>query len=94
MSIKYTTHLKGITPDNIVVMGEKADFQSNGNPVLDYYMDEGDFTRGIIEAYRHGTQLGSNYLFLDLHVGILNQKDAAANVDPWEITNPSDIAHE
>lgn len=93
-SIKYTTHVQGLSPDQVVVMGEKSDFSSNGRPVLDYYMDKGDYEVGKVELYRHGTRLGSNYLFLDLHVGLLwiNKNDVNGStkfgqlLDPWDPT--------
>ncbi|HEY1686092.1 MAG TPA: type II secretion system protein [Tepidisphaeraceae bacterium] len=93
-SIRYSTHLRGMSSDQIVVMGEKSDFAGNGKEVLDYYMDIGDYQAGKVEPYRHGIQLGSNYLFLDLHVGLLwiNKNDPNAvskfgqMLDPWDPT--------
>jgi prepilin-type N-terminal cleavage/methylation domain-containing protein/prepilin-type processing-associated H-X9-DG protein len=90
--IKYTSKVRGRTASDVIVVGEK---RSGQTPlVTDYYMDENplaglnDLDR-VVESYRHGRQLGSNYLFLDLHVGTLPRKLAMAGVDPWDIPDPS-----
>jgi prepilin-type N-terminal cleavage/methylation domain-containing protein len=87
--IRFSTHLQGIPSEQIVVMGEKADFLSNGNPVKDYYMDVGDYNAGKVEPYRHGVALGSNYLFLDMHVGLLKitGQNVGTYLDPWDPTD-------
>jgi hypothetical protein len=46
-------------------------------------MDRKDFDR-VVEPYRHGIRLGSNYLFLDMHVGLLTQDQAYNGLDPWD----------
>jgi prepilin-type N-terminal cleavage/methylation domain-containing protein len=69
--------LGGHSPDTVVVMGEKK------ASVSDYYMDIGDFDR-CVEKYRHGVKLGSNYLFLDMHVGITPPTVASGAIDPWD----------
>lgn len=67
------------SPSECIVMGEKR--TSAG----DYYMEQGDFDppREIVEKYRHGIKLGSNYLFLDMHVDTVPPKQARDSVDPW-----------
>jgi len=83
------------SPSEIVLMGEKS------TDAPDYYMNEigtgkSDFDAGKVELYRHGFKLGSNYLYMDLHVGPFKFRNAAQmkqNVDPWEVdfaaTQPS-----
>ncbi len=67
---------------DIVVMGEKITTEP------DYYLeaisDETEFTR-VVELYRHGTELGSNYLFLDLHVAPIAPRQARQAIDPWDV---------
>jgi hypothetical protein len=58
-------------------MGEKISTEE------DYYMEVGDFNR-IVERYRHGTVLGSNYLFLDMHVDTETPVQAYDALDPWD----------
>ncbi len=71
------TQLPGLTPSDVIVMGEKV------TSTPDYYMDPGDYT-GKVEFYRHGAMYGSNYLFLDLHVDTQLPRDANAGIDPWD----------
>src|SRR5688572_13532669 len=66
--VKYwTKNLPGNTADRVVVMGEKVTSED------DYYVQripgQGSDYFTLIEKYRHGRVRGSNYLFLDLHVG-------------------------
>lgn len=62
-----------------ILMGEKR--TSSG----DYYMEKGDFDppREIVEKYRHGIKLGSNYLYLDMHVDTVPPALAQDALDPW-----------
>jgi len=78
--------LDGLTPDKIIVMGEKVSTE------IDYYMDPGDFGR-LVEPYRHGFEVGSNYLFMDWHVEPLLPGPALGAVDPWDLdsTAPSNV---
>jgi prepilin-type N-terminal cleavage/methylation domain-containing protein/prepilin-type processing-associated H-X9-DG protein len=69
---------RGLSSSEIVLMGEKHSAE------VDYYMDPGNYNR-LVNLFFHGTRLGSNYLYLDLHVGTLNQrKQLAAAMDPWD----------
>jgi prepilin-type processing-associated H-X9-DG protein len=43
-----------------------------------------EFAR-VVEKYRHGIQLGSNYLYLDSHVGTLLPNVALTGLDPWDL---------
>ena len=75
--IKMHTSRSGrLTASEIVLMGEKVTSQ------VDYYMDSGDFDR-IVEPFRHGVKLGSNYLYLDGHVTINPPSEALPGIDPW-----------
>ena len=62
-----------------ILMGEKK--TSSG----DYYMEKGDFDppREIVEKFRHGIKLGSNYLYLDMHVDTVPPALAQDALDPW-----------
>ena len=73
------TRVPGLSPVQVIVMGEKV------TTAPDYYMDapDGDYTKKV-EFYRHGQSVGSNYLFLDLHVDSIVQKDFQDWVDPWD----------
>lgn len=63
----------------IVVAGEKKTEER------DYYMEDSDFTiRGLVEQYRHGVKLGSNYLFLDGHVDSRMPDTVKNQIDPWD----------
>ena len=39
----------------------------------------------MVEQYRHGIQLGSNYLMLDGHIESKAPKEAEGGLDPWDI---------
>jgi prepilin-type N-terminal cleavage/methylation domain-containing protein/prepilin-type processing-associated H-X9-DG protein len=75
------TQIPGLSPTQVIVMGEKV------TTVGDYYMDatDGDYTSKV-EFYRHGLAVGSNYLFLDLHVETDLPHDFQDWVDPWDPT--------
>jgi prepilin-type processing-associated H-X9-DG protein len=85
--IRYQSKMDGVTPSDVVVMGEKRSDR------IDYYMTTGEFD-DVVEPYRHGPRRGSNYLFLDLHVGILLRDQAIDAIDPWDVvvttSNPGD----
>ena len=78
--VKYGKN-DGMRAESIIVMGEKISTEP------DYYMDviteETEFFR-VVEAFRHGTILGSNYLYLDLHVDSVSPKLAREAIDPWD----------
>ncbi|HVT80620.1 MAG TPA: type II secretion system protein [Phycisphaerae bacterium] len=79
-----STALGGQRSGEVVVLGEK---KSTAN---DYYMDKGETFDSIVELYRHGISVGSNYLFMDWHVGMLTSKrDVIAGIDPWDIVLPT-----
>jgi hypothetical protein len=76
-----------LTVSDVVVMGEKLTlstnyyvetFQSSGN--TSYYRE--------VDEARHGRVLGSNYLFLDMHVGKVDLKRPRFGLDPWDFPEP------
>ncbi|MGH7177148.1 MAG: type II secretion system protein [Tepidisphaeraceae bacterium] len=75
--VKYHSKNLGKPNTEVVLMGEK---RSNFD---DYYMNRGDFPTRV-ELYRHGLQLGSNYLYLDMHAGSAPKNVAVAGLDPWD----------
>ena len=66
----------------ILVAGEKK------TEVRDYYMEESDFDR-VVERYRHGVKLGSNYLYLDGHVESQLPGQVQGQLDPWTLEDPT-----
>jgi prepilin-type N-terminal cleavage/methylation domain-containing protein/prepilin-type processing-associated H-X9-DG protein len=77
----------GIPVSEVILMGEKVSTWD------DYYMNVGDFgvpygTGGNrVELARHGARLGSNYLFMDCHVGLLPRTESGVvhGIDPWDV---------
>ena len=66
----------------VVVAGEKK------TEARDYYMEESDFER-VVESYRHGIKLGSNYLFMDGHVESQLPAQVRGQLDPWSLDDPT-----
>jgi prepilin-type N-terminal cleavage/methylation domain-containing protein/prepilin-type processing-associated H-X9-DG protein len=82
--IKFGSHdFGGRSNSEIVVMGEKR------SEWPDYYMNTNDIRTDFptrVHLYRHGIQRGSNYLFLDLHVGMIKSaSDLMKMIDPWDV---------
>ena len=74
--------LAGLSSSQVIVMAEKK------TQYDDYYHGIGPFHKGVnpstlLESYRHGLNVGSNYLFLDGHVETLRPEDAVRSYDPW-----------
>jgi prepilin-type N-terminal cleavage/methylation domain-containing protein len=74
------------TNSDVVVLGEKRSTKD------DYYMEQGDFpidptvnSQTHVELYRHGTKLGSNYLYKDFHAQNNPPQALSDQVDPWDI---------
>jgi prepilin-type N-terminal cleavage/methylation domain-containing protein len=79
-NLKYSSVLPNhVSPSDVVLMGEKY------SVILDYYMepDQGDFDR-VVDTAKHGSQWGSNYLMLDMHVDTKLSKAAEEGLDPWD----------
>ncbi len=86
--VKYwTKNIPNHTADRVVVMGEKV------TSVNDYYIQmipgAGSDYFATLEKYRHGIKLGSNYLFLDLHVDRTPPEEIKGSIDPWDIAQPT-----
>lgn len=75
-----------LSPSDVVVMGEKKTLATN------YYVEmlNGASTyEPQVEEFRHGlSPPGSNYLFLDLHVGLRDLKRPVFGQDPWDFPDP------
>jgi len=71
----------GLTNSEVILAGEKVSL------VRDYYMQNVDYET-VVEKLRHGVQLGSNFLYLDFHVGTVLPRDALTGVDPWDLVTP------
>jgi prepilin-type N-terminal cleavage/methylation domain-containing protein len=70
-----------VTSSEAVVMGEKLTLSTN------YYvetMSSGSTYKDQVDEARHGLQSGSNYLFLDMHVGPRDLKLPVVGLDPWD----------
>lgn len=79
--VRYGTSA-GFPANEVAVMGEKVSTRP------DYYMEyrQGDTEFfDVVELYRHGINLGSNYLYLDLHVDSAAPRQAEEAVDPWDV---------
>ena len=71
----------GLDTTTVVVMGEKLTLGTN------YYVEilRGNTTYfEQVDEYRHGRSHGSNYLFLDLHVGPRARNLPVYGADPWD----------
>ena len=80
---------RGIPSVEVILMGEKKSTEP------DYYMDpdQNDFDR-VVELYRHGYYLGSNYSYMDGHVSNLAPQMVRQSLDPWDpVTKPVDPAN-
>jgi prepilin-type N-terminal cleavage/methylation domain-containing protein len=76
----HNTNVNGLNPSQIIVMGEKVSSENH------YYMDPemGDYMQ-IVEFWRHGLRLGSNYLYMDMHVETTPELKAKFGIDPWAV---------
>jgi prepilin-type processing-associated H-X9-DG protein len=72
------TGLGGKSGSSVILAGEKRSWER------DYYMQSEDFAR-VVEPFRHGIHLRSNYLYLDGHVDNATPKDALNGIDPWDV---------
>ena len=77
-NVRAGKRVRGISSSEIIVAGEKITQQA------DYYVDYGDYER-VVEPYRHGKSVGSNYLYLDGHVILALPGDAKRGIDPWDV---------
>ena len=88
--IKFGNKVPGCSPSDVIIMGEKR------STFDDYYMNT-DYRHGIsdyesrVEPWMHGLRLGSNYLFMDIHVETRTEKESLAGVDPWSFPDPHNV---
>lgn len=72
----------GLQPAEVITAGEKVTDQR------DYYMEGlsnvSEFDR-VVEKYRHGVRLGSNYLYHDGHVDTKLPREALTGIDLWDL---------
>jgi prepilin-type N-terminal cleavage/methylation domain-containing protein/prepilin-type processing-associated H-X9-DG protein len=89
-TIKAGSHdFGGLTSSDVIMAGEKVTTER------DYYMEAGppgskgvsEFDR-VVEKYRHGILLGSNYLYHDGHVDTKLPPEALTGIDPWDLKKP------
>ena len=71
-------------------MGEKR------SDWVDYYMDTDNWAHRTdyytrVEPWMHGLRLGSNYLFMDVHVETKTEKQALTGIDPWGFPDPGNV---
>ena len=82
--VKFTSHgaqLAGKPAIEVVVMGEKKLSK------WDYFLESGEFNAadgGTIDFFKHGVSVGSNYLYMDLHVTQDPPSIAKSGIDPWD----------
>jgi len=85
-TIKAGSHnFGGLKPGEVIQAGEKVTTER------DYYMEglsnSTEFDR-VVEKYRHGVRLGSNYLYFDGHVDTKLPPDALTGIDSWDLKKP------
>jgi prepilin-type N-terminal cleavage/methylation domain-containing protein/prepilin-type processing-associated H-X9-DG protein len=85
-NIKAGSHnFGGLQPSEVIQAGEKVTTER------DYYMEgqsnTTEFDR-VVEKYRHGARLGSNYLYFDGHVDTKLPPDALTGIDKWDLKLP------
>jgi prepilin-type N-terminal cleavage/methylation domain-containing protein/prepilin-type processing-associated H-X9-DG protein len=74
----HSKNLGSKTPSDVIVMGEKR------SDIDGYYLDPGEYDLAV-EPFRHGAQLKSNYLYLDLHVDNRAGTKVIDLIDPWDV---------
>lgn len=77
----------------VILMGEKYVDR------VDYFMEQARKPDGtldpngsndysvLVDQFKHGTQLGSNYLYMDGHVDNDTKDNALKSLDPWDFVN-------
>ena len=70
--------LGGLKPAEVILMGEKRAESNN------YFIGDDNDYNFAADEFKHGLRLGSNYLFLDLHVSTLPPNTNVRHLyDPW-----------
>ena len=73
----HSGNVGGRAPGEVVVLGEKR------AESVHYFIDAADYEEAA-DPYKHGLRVGSNYLFLDTHVGAM-LRGAQEAYDPWGV---------
>jgi prepilin-type N-terminal cleavage/methylation domain-containing protein/prepilin-type processing-associated H-X9-DG protein len=69
-------------------MGRRTKTDGGGNAKTDTTNPDVDTQNSeflIVEPYKHGMKLGSNYLFCDFHVDLVPPAQVPATLDPWDV---------
>ena len=74
----HGSNLGNRSTSSVIVMGEKR------SEMEGYYLDPGEYDLAV-EPFRHGAQLKSNYLYLDLHVDNEASTTVENGVEPWDV---------
>lgn len=95
-NVRYSTKPPdGMNPSQVVVMGE----QKTSSTATDYYVETYNNGSTIyssydkeVEEYRHGPTLGSNFLYMDLHVDSDGpvEKTLGQYPDPWDFPDAAE----
>lgn len=89
-AIRYSTKPPGgVAPTKVVVMGEeKSQLGINDDYYVETYDNPSPYSKYhiLVDSYRHGIKLGSNCLYLDLHVDNNGPLETTPNQfpDPWD----------
>ena len=78
-----------LTPSDVVVMGEKL--TTAGNYFVEILSGRTTYYDQVDES-RHGRVYGSNYLYLDMHVGPRAKNLPMFGADPWDFPDTSGTA--
>jgi prepilin-type N-terminal cleavage/methylation domain-containing protein/prepilin-type processing-associated H-X9-DG protein len=73
----------GISSSEIILLGEKK--SDRGDFYMEFKTDGSTEFWTLVEKYRHGLQLGSNYLMVDGHIESKAPKEAEGGMDPWDL---------
>lgn len=76
-----SSNFGGLTNAEVILAGEKVSL------VRDYYMQNVEYFI-VVEELRHGVKQGSNFLYLDFHVGTVLPRIALTGIDPWDLAVP------
>jgi prepilin-type N-terminal cleavage/methylation domain-containing protein/prepilin-type processing-associated H-X9-DG protein len=76
--IRFHTKVPGKPSSDIIVMGEKR------TETAGYYLDPGEYD-AVVEPFRHGRTLKSNYLYMDLHVDNNAGTQVINGIEPWDV---------
>lgn len=80
----HTKELAGLSASEFIIMGEKkSEYDDYYAGIGPYHADDPIPPVNLLEWYRHGPNVGSNYLYLDWHVEVKMPRQAWRGWDPW-----------